>query len=34
MTAALLAFYLGLTGLIVGNFLGLLSIRWPHGSCC
>lgn len=29
MTPALLAFYLGLIGLVVGCFLGLVSVRWP-----
>lgn len=29
MTSALLAFYLGLIGLVVGCFLGLVSVRWP-----
>ena len=32
MTAALLAFYLGLIGLVVGCFLGLVSVRWPRGE--
>jgi leader peptidase (prepilin peptidase)/N-methyltransferase len=32
MTAALLAFYLGLIGLVVGCFLGLVSVRWPQGE--
>lgn len=30
MTPALLAFYLGLIGLVVGCFLGLVSVRWPE----
>lgn len=30
MTPALLAFYLGLIGLVVGCFLGLVSVRWPQ----
>lgn len=29
MTPALLAFYLGVAGLVVGSFLGLVSVRWP-----
>jgi len=29
MTSALLTFYLGLIGLVVGCFLGLVSVRWP-----
>lgn len=29
MTPALLAFHLGLIGLVVGCFLGLVSVRWP-----
>lgn len=29
MTPSLLAFYLGMIGLVVGCFLGLVSVRWP-----
>lgn len=32
MTPGLLAFQLGTVGLIVGCFLGLVSIRWPAGE--
>lgn len=32
MRPVLLAFYLGLIGLIVGCFLGLVSVRWPEGE--
>ncbi len=32
MTAALLAFYLVLIGLVVGSFLGLVSVRLPEGE--
>jgi leader peptidase (prepilin peptidase)/N-methyltransferase len=32
MTSALLAFYLGMIGLVVGCFLGLVSVRWPRGE--
>lgn len=32
MTPALLAFYLGLIGLVVGCFLGLVSVRWPENE--
>lgn len=32
MTAALLALYLGVIGLVVGSFLGLVSVRWPQGE--
>ena len=32
MTSALLALYLGVIGLVVGCFLGLLSVRLPKGE--
>lgn len=32
MTSALLAIHLGVVGLIVGCFLGLVSVRWPLGE--
>ncbi len=32
MTLGLLAFHLGVIGLVVGCFLGLASVRWPEGE--
>lgn len=32
MTLGLLAFHLGVIGLVVGCFLGLVSVRWPRGE--